>query len=125
MVTKTLESSITILQKVARVIKLYSFETTAEERLLSIETFMAKHADRIATRAISTAFQAAADDGWHMHPGEATDEMINAGVDARAAFFRKTGFSDSGPRIVLVANHPAGTIYQAMLGAAPEFEWDK
>ncbi len=46
---------------------------------------------------------------------EPTDEMIDAGVNARAQFFNKQGFSDTGPRIVLVANHPAGTIYQAMI----------
>ena len=51
---------------------------------------------------------------------EPTDEMIDAGVAARARFFNKQGFSDIGPRIVLVNNHPAGTIYQAMIGAVLE-----
>ena len=78
-----------------------------------------------ATAAIDAFLTAAAKEGWRMRPDEVTDEMINAGVDARAQFFKKTGFSDTGPRIVLVANHPAGTIYQAMLAASPEFEWNK
>ena len=51
-------------------------------------------------------------------PRQPTDEMIDAGVDARARFFKRTGFPNVGPRIVLVANHPAGTIYQAMVEQA-------
>lgn len=48
-------------------------------------------------------------------PLEPTDEMIDAGVDARAQLFAKQGFTETGPKIVLVANHPAGTIYKAMI----------
>ena len=59
-------------------------------------------AQRITDIAIPAFLEAAARQGWHMQPDEATEEM--AGV-------------------VMVGTEKF--IYRAMLAAAPEFEWDK
>ncbi len=55
--------------------------------------------------AINTFLQAAAEEGWHMRPDEATLSM-------------QLAIRDMPP------NEPSQT-YRAMLAAAPKFEWDK
>ena len=57
-----------------------------------------------ADDAITTFLEAAAEQGWHMRPDEATEEM------ARAARHTPIGVDCLGP-------------YHAMLAAAPEFKW--
>ena len=58
--------------------------------------------------AITAFLEAAAEEGWHMRPDEATEGMENAGFTTVAA-----------------SNNPIKRSYRAMLAAAPEFEWDK
>ena len=62
---------------------------------------------KTAIAAITVFLEAAAEDGWHMRPDEATEEMIrNAFGTDGAQGWRKTA-------------------YRAMLAVAPEFEWNK
>ncbi len=57
-----------------------------------------------ATAAITAFLEAAAEQGWHMRPDEATEEM-----------------AESGPMVPIWAKNA----WQAMCEAAPKFEWDK
>ncbi len=59
-----------------------------------------------ADAAITAFLVAAAEQGWHMRPDEATEEMAVAGC-------RHENMGDMAGR------------YGAMLAASPEFEWDK
>jgi len=56
--------------------------------------------------AINAFLAAAAEEGWHMRPDEATKEMVTAGY----SWCWENG---------------APPCYRAMLAAAPEFEWNK
>jgi hypothetical protein len=63
----------------------------------------------------------AAEQGWHMRPDEATEEMDCAGLDDPNA-----GYCDR----CMQSGHSRNAgwpdiIYRAMLAAAPKFEWDK
>lgn len=49
---------------------------------------------------------------------EPTDEMIDAGVEAKTKLYEKFEAQGINTRTLLVANHPAGTIYEAMIDAA-------
>lgn len=51
---------------------------------------------------------------------EPTEEMVDAGVEAKMKLYEKLEESWINTRIVVVANHPAGTIYQAMIDKALE-----
>lgn len=46
---------------------------------------------------------------------EPTDEQIDAGVAARQKLYEKMERQGIDTRTLVVANHPAGTIYQAMV----------
>jgi hypothetical protein len=100
----------TILLKVARAI--------AEARA---EKYRTKHGNAVpknevarqtskylseATAAITAFLAAAAEEGWHMRPDEATEEMTEAGWDADTR----------------LNTDPMKAVYHAMLAAAPEFE---
>ena len=115
----------TIREKVARAIGLYIFETTDEDRSLPVETFIAKHADRIAIRAISAAFQSAAEEGWHMRPDEATPTMLGAAAKTPV---KAKGRGRSPLWIYLEEVNLNMQHFEkarrAMLAAAPEFEWE-
>jgi len=49
---------------------------------------------------------------------EPTEQMIDAGVEARMRLYEKMEAEGVNTRTVVVANHPAGTIYVAMIDAA-------
>ena len=58
--------------------------------------------------AITAFLEAAAEDGWHMRPDEATEEMAQQG---KLEWWKHEGSVED--------------VYRAMHAAAPEFEWDK
>ena len=62
-------------------------------------------AKMVATAAITAFLEAAAEEGWHMRPDEATGAMEEAGM------------GEDGP------NWPVPS-WRAMCKAAPEFEWN-
>ena len=85
-------SSITIREKVTRAVNSKAFDRFDTSTLVTL---------------VITAFlEAAAEQGWHMRPDEATEEMAVAGC-------RHENMGDMAGR------------YGAMLAASPEFEWDK
>lgn len=49
---------------------------------------------------------------------EPTEQMIDAGVEARMRLYKKMEAEGVNTRTVVVANHPAGTIYEAMIDRA-------
>lgn len=57
-------------------------------------------------------------EGLVIVPREPTDGMIDAGVGAREKLF--VGLPPEKQRTILVSDHPAGTIYVAMITAALE-----
>ena len=57
--------------------------------------------DAQATAAINAFLAAAAEEGWHMRPDEATEEMVK------------------------VSGSYCPETYRAMLAASPKFEWNK
>lgn len=69
-------------------------------------------ANAIATVAITTFLEAAAEKGWHLRPDEATEEMVADITECRSGHPSK------------LDTHDAGSIYRDMLAAAPEFEVD-
>ncbi len=66
----------------------------------------ADHGDE-GSAAIKTFLEAAAEQGWHMRPDEATEKMLYAGPQAQSR------------------GNVGRDRYRSMLAAAPEFEWDK
>ena len=71
----------------------------------------------LAQVAITAFLEAAAEEGWHMRPDKATEEMVGVVVDSCRAenieIFRED--EDALPDVV----------WNAMLVAAPKFEWDQ
>ena len=67
-----------------------------------------------AYAAITTFLKAAAEQGWHMRPDEATEEMKIEGEDV-------VGWEDKGDQLIIGVE----SIFRAMLAAAPPFEWRK
>ena len=61
----------------------------------------------MATAAITAFLEAAAEEGWHMRPDEATEAMK---IGITAAWLEEK---------------PPTYMYRAMLAAAPPFEWDE
>lgn len=49
---------------------------------------------------------------------EPTEEMIDAGVEAKMKLYERLEAEGKNTRIIVVANHPAGTIYEAMIDKA-------
>lgn len=49
---------------------------------------------------------------------EPSDQMIDAGVEAKMKLYEKMEAEGVNTRTVVVANHPAGTIYVAMIEEA-------
>lgn len=103
-----------ICEKVARVIyetcRLYwkkedGFESDPWDKPVAGDEPYREMWQAFADVAITTFLKAAAEQGWHMRPDEATEEMVSKGL---------------GPRSV--AHYPAWT-YRDMLAAAPEFKW--
>ena len=74
-----------------------------EIRQMMFETSNFPTSDEIATAATNAFLKAAAEQGWHMRPDEATEEMIIAGGN----------------------HHHIGDGYEAMHNAADEYAWDK
>ncbi len=79
-----------------------------------------------ADAAITAFLAAAAEEGWHMRPDEATREMViaNCELDCGYAVCHK---ALGGPKCV---NHGGRRKYsveswETMLAEASEFEWDK
>lgn len=62
-----------------------------------------------ADDAITAFLEAAAEQGWHMRPDEATEGMGRRGMSVAPMLY----YNEVGP------------VYRAMLAAAPPFEWDK
>jgi len=88
-------------------------------------TGLEKEEGRQAATAITAFLEAAAEQGWHMRPDEATEEMriANCELDCGYAVCHKAA---GGPRCV---NHGGRRKYSdeswaAMLAAAPEFSWN-
>ena len=76
----------------------------------------------MATAAIEAFLAAAAEEGWHMRPDEATEEMGEAW--AKLALDRIQKAVEGEMRTVGMVKG-AKENYLAMLAAAPEFEWRK
>ena len=70
-----------------------------------------------ARAAVEAFLEAAAEQGWHMRPDEATKEMILNGDEAHW----KTHEDGTQMKIRPETN----IVYRTMLAAAPKFEWDK
>lgn len=51
---------------------------------------------------------------------EPTEEMIDAGVEAKMKLYERLEGEGKNTRVIVVANHPAGTIYEAMIDKALE-----
>lgn len=51
---------------------------------------------------------------------EPTEEMIDAGIEAKMKLYERLEAEGKNTRIIVVANHPAGTIYEAMIDKALE-----
>lgn len=49
---------------------------------------------------------------------EPTEEMIDAGIEAKMKLYERLEAEGKNTRIIVVANHPAGTIYEAMIDKA-------
>jgi hypothetical protein len=102
-----MEDSMTIREKVARAICKADtiLDCAAWERRSSEgrEDFF-----KFSDAAITAFLEAAAAEGWHMRPNEATAEMNFAGE-----------IVEGGSQI------NSDDVYEAMFAAAPEFEWDK
>ncbi len=93
-----------------------------------------EHCDEIATIAITTFLKAAAEQGWHMRPDEATDEMDTAGSgwcwhEAPPKCWRDmTEAAISAGSVVMTASlwqGPHRRFSKIHPGAHPKFEWDK
>jgi len=73
-------------------------------------------ANAIAGIAITAFLEAAAEDGWHMHPDKATREMVNSASKAGYHSSDSDEWSD----------RELAREYRAMLAdPTAEFEWDK
>ncbi len=70
----------------------------------------------LAGVTIELFLQVAAEQGWHMRPDEATEEMIEAIMGGTEKFE-----SD----MLKFCRHWKHKDYHAMLAAAPKFEWRK
>ncbi len=107
-----------IREKVARAIyKVYGEDEDPTEMGLEMASFE-------AAAAINTFLKAAAEQGWHMRPDEATIGMIiaNCELDCGYAVCHK---ALGGPKCV---NHDGKRKYsveswETMIAAAPEFKW--
>ena len=71
-----------------------------------VDAVWSEHADQ-ADAAITAFLEAAAEDGWHMRPDEATEEMLNSCPQAQSR------------------GNVGRDRYRALRAAAPKFEWDK
>ena len=101
-------SSMTIREKVARAIRQKTAEIDHRPDVVQPDPMWFAH--EFATAAITAFLEAAAEQGWHMKPRAATDDMM------RALY---------GPYLSETAEETRRASYRAMLAAAPEFEWDK
>ncbi len=84
----------------------------------------------IADTAINAFLAAAAEQGWHMRPDEATEEMINGAAQTRkmqAVNAAMTLAQIHGAKFEATSWHDSALAdaYRAMHAAAPKFEWDK
>jgi len=91
-----------ILEKVARAILLR--RTRPDFHTVVKETWIVDHDRELATAAITAFLEAAAEEGWHMRPDEATKEMQKG---------------------VFGMGHYPAKLYRLMLAAAPKFELGK
>jgi hypothetical protein len=64
--------------------------------------------NHLAVTAINALLEAAAEEGWRMVPEETTEEMIKRGSEKE-----------------IINYYGANIVYDAMLTAAPKFEWDR
>lgn len=103
----------TIREKVARAILLR--RSQSDYRHTDVKgNWLIDHDKEIATTAITAFLEAAAEQGWHMRPDEATEAMAHAGNGFKYTS-DYTREEDAALRIK----------YRAMLAVSPEFEWDK
>ncbi len=79
------------------------------ERAIADEAFDRFDTSILVALVINAFLTAAAEEGWHMRPDEATGNMTEEGV----------GHYGEADKI----HDDVAEIYRTMLAAAPEFEW--
>ncbi len=94
---------------------------TIREKVAEALDWTGMSKDIIATAAINAFLAAAAKEGWHMRPDEATEEMDVAGLDDPKASYCDNCMQSGHTRN---SGFPS-VIWDAMLATAPKFEWDK
>jgi hypothetical protein len=117
------EGSMTIREKVARAIYESNCERIgikADWNSLGLTGTSISGSYDNATAAITAFLEAAAAEGWHMQPDEATEEMV----------YQAEGISDFVlPKGLDTSREGRWAEMKMALGvaneAAPEFEWDK
>ncbi len=82
---------------------------------VAVETITQETYRSNACVAIATFLTAAAEEGWHMRPDEATETMCKAGIENAGDERGRTGGPDDAFKL----------IWRAMLDTTDDFEWEK